>query len=61
MDFPDNEATRTTERIMAKVKDKLPDIDVHNYNRTFEAVHEVLNEKNVNDGVSKLERLFGKR
>jgi hypothetical protein len=59
MDFPNNEATRMTERIMARVKGKLPEMDTHNYNRTFEAVYEVLSEKNVEDGVKKLESRYG--
>lgn len=42
MQTPNTEAGRLTEQVMAKVKAKLPDITTHEYNRTYEAVLEVL-------------------
>lgn len=42
MQTPDTQAGFLTEKIMQRVKEKLPDIQVNEYNRTYEAVLEVL-------------------
>ncbi len=43
MQFKDTWQVRLTESIMEAVTRKLPEIDKHNYNRTFEAVLDTLN------------------
>jgi hypothetical protein len=42
METPKTEAGRVTERIMLRVRSKLPDLPTHEYNRTYEAVLEEL-------------------
>lgn len=42
METPNTKAGKTTEMIMASVRAKLPDITTHQYNRTYEAVMEIL-------------------
>ncbi len=42
MQTPNNRAGRLTERVMAKVREALPELPTHEYNRTYEAVLEVL-------------------
>lgn len=42
METPKTEAGRTTERIMLRVRSKLPDLPVYEYNRIYEAVLEEL-------------------
>ena len=44
MNFPDTPATHTTEAIMAKVREKIPDLPTWQYNRIFSAAHEVLSD-----------------
>ena len=44
MRTPNNKAGDLTERIMARVSSKLPNIPTHEYNRTYEAVLDVLTE-----------------
>ena len=45
METPKTNAGRITERIMFKVREKLPEIETHEYNRTYEAVLAVLKEE----------------
>jgi hypothetical protein len=46
MKFPDTKATRATEQIMARIRPHLkqepPPQDSHHFNRTYEAVYDVL-------------------
>lgn len=48
MDFGNSVATRTTERIMALIREHLkvepPPQETHHYNRVYEKVHKVLSE-----------------
>lgn len=42
MQTPNTPAGQTTERIMSKVRQKLPELPTHEYNRMYEACLEVL-------------------
>lgn len=53
METPDSKAGRLTERIMAEVKKRLPNIETHAYNRTYEAVLMVLELEIGNSSVVK--------
>lgn len=45
METPDTEQGRMTERVMARVREKLPLLVTHDFNRVYESVLEVLNEE----------------
>ncbi len=38
MNFPPTRATQVTERIMTKLRQKLPELTTYHYNRTYEAI-----------------------
>ncbi len=42
MEAPKGISGRLTESIMARVRERLPDIETHEYNRTWEAVYDGL-------------------
>ena len=42
MQFPDTPETRLTEKIMAEVRARNPEMDTSTYNRTFTAVYDTL-------------------
>lgn len=43
--FPDTPATRLTEKVMARVKSRFPEMNTANYNRTYTAVWEAITEE----------------
>lgn len=45
MKTPNTKAGQLTEKIMLEVESNLPDIETHEYNRTYEAVHKVLSSE----------------